>query len=130
MNHQTEFTVFTYTRAQAIADGVLLDVTPVAQEAGFTCPIALTAGLWAKYGTQTPGEDHGTVWDVLWMLRCAATGILPAKIEHHAEGQIVWYELSLTPKGKQKPELVTLKAIAEFGEDGKEIITILLPDED
>ena len=130
MNHQTELTVYTYTRAQAIADGVLLDVTPVAQEAGFTCPVALTAGLWAKYGTQTPGEDHGTVWDILWMLRCAATGIRPVKVEDYTEGQIVWFKLSLTPKGKQKPELVTLKAIAEFGDDGKEIITILLPDED
>src|SRR5712691_13345787 len=41
-----------YTREQAIADGVLVDVTEWASAdkgfiGGFTCPVALTAGVWA-----------------------------------------------------------------------------------
>jgi hypothetical protein len=31
-----------YTRAQAIADGVLIDVSAVARKAGITYPVALT----------------------------------------------------------------------------------------
>ena len=39
--------IFTYTRAQAIEDGVLVDPGPMAQEAGFKLPVALTSAVWA-----------------------------------------------------------------------------------
>ena len=32
-----------YTRAQALADGVLIDAGPMAREAGFRWPVAITA---------------------------------------------------------------------------------------
>ena len=38
-----------YTRKQAIADGVLIDVTETASEAGFRIPVALTRAVWADY---------------------------------------------------------------------------------
>ena len=34
--------IHTYTRAQALADGVLVDAGPLAKEAGFRWPVALT----------------------------------------------------------------------------------------
>ena len=37
--------IFSYTRAQAIADRVLVDVTPTALEAGFRFPVAATSAL-------------------------------------------------------------------------------------
>ena len=40
--------IFSYTRAQAIADGVLIDATELAKEAGFRIPVAVTAGVWAE----------------------------------------------------------------------------------
>jgi len=124
--------VFTYTRAEALADGVLLDVSPLAREAGFQIPVALTVGLWATYGApdKTPAGDQGTVWDVLWMLRCAAIGILPAKLERHPHGETLWFELELTLRGKTQPELVLLKAISGPGDAGEPVLTILLPHED
>ena len=36
-----------YTRAEAIADGVLVDVSALAKEAGFKYPMALTATVYA-----------------------------------------------------------------------------------
>lgn len=124
--------VFTYTRAEALADGVRLDVSPLAREAGFQIPVALTVGLWAAYGApdKTPAGDQGTVWDILWMLRCAAIGILPAKLERHPHGETLWFELELTPRGKTHPELVLLKATSGGGDDGEPGLTILLPHED
>lgn len=124
--------VFTNPRAMAIRDGVLLDVTPLAREAGFQIPVALTVGLWATYGAhdKTPAGDQGTVWDLLWMLRCAAIGILPAKLERHPHGETLWFELELTPHGKTQPELVLLKAISGGGDDGEPVLTVLLPHED
>ena len=40
--------IYAYTRAQAIADGVLVDVSKLAREAGFKIPVAVTAGVWAE----------------------------------------------------------------------------------
>ena len=39
--------IFGYTRRQAIDDGVLVDVTEMAREAGFSWPFAMTAEVWA-----------------------------------------------------------------------------------
>ncbi|ADU66162.1 hypothetical protein Selin_1428 [Desulfurispirillum indicum S5] len=38
--------VYSYSRAQAIADGILVDVSETANEAGFTVPVAMTSALW------------------------------------------------------------------------------------
>ena len=37
--------IHTYTRAEALADGVLVNVTGTAREAGFIVPVALTVGV-------------------------------------------------------------------------------------
>ena len=37
-----------YTRAQAIEDGILVDVSDTAREAGFTIPVAVTRTVWSR----------------------------------------------------------------------------------
>jgi hypothetical protein len=39
--------ISSYTRAQAIEDGVLIDASNMAREAGFKWPVALTTAAWA-----------------------------------------------------------------------------------
>src|SRR5512135_2827579 len=67
--------IFSYTRAQAIADGVLKDVSELAKEAGFRFPVAVSAGVWAECVAVPDGVDGqdetGRLWDVLNMLRFA-----------------------------------------------------------
>lgn len=62
-----------YTRAQALADGMLVEITPTAKEAGFRFPCAITAALWQVFETipsRTPWEDvPGRLWDVVWMAK-------------------------------------------------------------
>ncbi len=41
--------IYSYTRAQAIDDGVLIDATEMAKEAGFNWPVALTAAAWSDW---------------------------------------------------------------------------------
>jgi hypothetical protein len=57
-------------RAEAIADGVLIDVSAVAREAVIRYPVALTAAAWAKRVAVPPGvpcqDEAGRLWDVLW----------------------------------------------------------------
>src|SRR4051794_36967081 len=37
-----------YSRADALRDGVLIDVSPTAAEAGFRWPVALTRAVWER----------------------------------------------------------------------------------
>ena len=41
--------IFSYSRAQAIEDGVLVDLTKWAKETGFRIPVACTSTLWERY---------------------------------------------------------------------------------
>lgn len=67
--------ISTYTRTQAIEDGVLIDAGPMAQEAGFTGQVALTSAVWADCVAwndddnqkQVHQDQSGRLWDVLYM---------------------------------------------------------------
>jgi hypothetical protein len=69
--------ISTYTRAQAIEDGVLIDVTEAAREAGFKYPVAITTLVHGEVvatpeiAIQQGESDSGRLWDVLWMARVA-----------------------------------------------------------
>src|SRR5438270_13878847 len=64
-----------YTRADALRDGVLIDVTATAAEAGIRWPVALTCAAWERCVAVPPGvvcqDEAGRLWDVLWLLRMA-----------------------------------------------------------
>lgn len=47
--------IFEYSRRQAIEDGLLIDVTAMAKEAGIRLPAVVTAGLWHQW--VVPDED-------------------------------------------------------------------------
>ena len=64
--------IYSYTRAQAVADGVQVEVTKTAQEAGIKFPLFLTRAVFDKYvavpdgRAQAPGQDEaGRLWDVM-----------------------------------------------------------------
>ena len=59
----------TYTRAQAIEDGILVDVSETAREAGFKIPVAVTRAVWDSLvalpeGYQGFQDERGRLWDV------------------------------------------------------------------
>ncbi len=74
-----------YTRAQAIEDGVLVDVSELAKEAGFRFPVAVTRRLFES--VLEPNEQlkkehgqsyNGRAWDMfsilLWEIRKGKDG--------------------------------------------------------
>ena len=125
--------VSTYSRAQAIDDGVLIDLTVVGKEAGFKMPVAMTATAWADCVTwseddnarQTYQDESGRLWDVLYM---AAHGIRTSK----RSGDRLLYKLYRVPRDGRstKAELTSLKLIIGPGDTPEPVITILLPNED
>jgi hypothetical protein len=116
-----------YSRAQAIVDGVLVDVTDTAKRVGIKAPVALTRAVWDRYVELTPaaekaGNDKdGRLWDVLWMFRGTA-------LQNRSTDEFRYALYVVTDS--IKPSLVELKAIIGRGDDGETVITILLPEED
>ena len=125
--------ISTYTRAQAIEDGVLVDPGSMAKEAGFKWPVALTTNAWADCvvwtdadSTQQIHQDQaGRLWDVLYM---ASHAIRTSK----DSGDRMLFQLYRVPRDGQsmEAELVTLRLIVGPGDVGEPVITILLPHED
>ena len=125
--------ISTYTRAQAINDGVLIDAGSMAQEAGFKWPVAITSAAWADCvawseddsDKQVHQDQSGRLWDVLFMASHAIrTG--------SGSGDRLLFELYRVPRDGRstKAELTTLKLIVGPGDQGEPVITILLPHED
>ena len=114
-----------YTRAQAVADGVLVDVTATAKEAGITYPAAVTRAVFERYIRVPDGvigqDERGRAWDVLWMLRFA--------IARSPEGDFLLYTVFVR-NDNAGPRPVKLKALCHPGDEGEPVITVLLPDED
>jgi hypothetical protein len=67
--------IYSYTRKQALADGMQVDVSATAREAGIRFPTFLTRTVYDSYVVVPPGvtcqDEAGRLWDVLHMLRCA-----------------------------------------------------------
>ena len=97
--------IHTYTRAQAIEDGQLIDVSTTAREAGIVWPLAMTSAAWAdcvEWTEQTESRkgytgqsESGRLWDVLWMLALAIRGALRRGLD--ASQQPLFYSLHRTP---------------------------------
>lgn len=123
--------VHRYSRAQAIVDGLLVDVTELAREAGFRVPVALTAAVWADcvaWGEednrrQTYQDEQGRLWDVLWMAYLAA---------RRGSGDLLTFQMRRVLRGNHgsRPRLTTLKLCIGPGDSGEPVITVLKPNED
>jgi hypothetical protein len=120
--------IYAYTRAQAIEDGELVDVSETAREAGIKFPVVVTRAVWVKYVEVPEGvtcqDERGRLWDIVWMFRCAA-----AKFD----GDTLLFKLYVRNHNRERltpQDLVTLKAICEPGDTAEPVITIMLPDED
>ncbi len=116
--------IYSYTRAQASEDGVLVDVTEMAKEAGFKYPVALTAAVWGDYVCVPEGvecqDEEGRLWDILKMLSFA--------IRKDDAGSEVSFSLNVNNSGA--PEPVYLKSVCGPGDDAEPVITIMAPHED
>ena len=118
-----------HTRQQAIDDGVLFNVGDMAKEAGFKCPVAVTANLLHTWIMPTDkargyGQDfQGRLWDVLHMLRIAI------KRQIEPDRFIKFDVLFHNGPDARDHHAVTLWAISDAGDNGKPVITIMLPED-
>lgn len=124
---RTSFEVIhSYSRAEAIADGVLVDVSETTKEAGIRYPVALTRSVWATFVKVPEGvkgqDEDGRLWDICWMTRYAIQ-ISPQ------EANTVKVRISVRNDNRESKR-VELKAVVGPGDDAEPVITIMMPDED
>jgi hypothetical protein len=120
--------IYAYTRKQAVADGVQVEVTKTAKEAGISIPVFLTRTVFDAYVAVPPdvtGQDEaGRLWDVVWMLRFAIT--------RSRSGQDRVPVALYVRNDNRAAKLI--KLIAQCGpldmDDPQPAITVMMPDED
>lgn len=118
-----------YTRAQAIEDGILVDLSQFKEpaEAGFKFPMACTAAVWALIdpSDMAPGNSiTGRLWDLCWMMKNAA---------RRARGSVINFRVIFTLKarnGRWVQRETALKAVCGPGDTPEPVLTVMLPDED
>ena len=120
--------IYSYTRAQAVADGVQVEVTKTAQEAGIKFPMFLTRAVFDAYVAVPPGvtgqDEAGRLWDVVWMTRFAIM---------RSHGHTDRCPVALYVRNDNRAANL-VKLIATCGpldiDDSSPAITVMLPDED
>jgi hypothetical protein len=117
-----------YSRADALRDGVLIDLSDLAREAGFKIPLAVTEAVYKTYldpspelanEGQTLAERTRLLLDVLYF----AAAVSP-------DSDTVYFKLLLVLSPGCPPEPVPLKALCHPGDFGEPVLTVLLPNED
>ena len=123
--------IFTYTRAQAVADGCQVEVSTIAREAGIKFPVFLTRAVWDAYVALpkdgqcgTHQDESGRLWDLVWMAKFAIS-----RCRAGADRIPVALYVRNDNRAAKLVKLIAVCGPLDIG-DPSPAITILLPDED
>jgi hypothetical protein len=120
--------IYSYSRSQALADGVLIDISDIAREAGFRWPVAVSARLC--HDVLNPGHSlaargqslEGRIWDMLNVLWLASKSSPDTS-------RLTFSPLFvMAPDGPPIP--ITLITTVGPGDQGEPVLTIFLPEDD
>ena len=124
--------VYSYSRQQAIEDGVLLDLTEHAKKYGFTVPVAITDAAYAEtvewadsdkgLGQSTEGRLH----DLLSMAYLCALQNVKSGTD------TCFFPLRVVPRGGKgvTPKRVDMKIVIGPGDTAQPVVTLMLSGED
>ena len=116
-----------YTRADALEDGVLADVSDLAREAGFRAPVAVTSAVFdildPSEELKNEGQDvKGRIWDMLT--------ILLWEIKKAKDSDAIYFAPLFVLKPNFRSEPVKMWAKAGPGDNGELVITVMMENED
>ena len=119
--------VYAYSREQAIADGVLVDVTEQAKAIGFRIPTVVTATLYQGYvkppaGLEAEGQSvTGGLHDLMVLALFAARRTI------NTDRVTFKVDFLMAPGRKE-----TVDVIVHIGpgDEGEPVLTIMLPEDD
>lgn len=118
--------IFSYTRAQAIEDGVLIDVTTEAKAYGVKLPFVIGDNLFNRYVTPPPGLEgegqclKGRLHDLLTLAAISAR-------KGPRQDQVEFEVLFLMQPGKHEK----VRCVLHVGPDeqGEPVLTLCLPED-
>ena len=115
-----------YTRAEALEDGTLVDVTETAKGVGFRIPVALTCTAWSDCVAWTEEDNErvvyqdesGRLWDLLWMAINAA--------RRNTEASRLEFKVLRVPRDSRTGQPVSVTLVLDIGpgDQGEAVITI------
>ena len=118
--------IFSYTRAQAIDDGVLVDITETARKVGILYPVAVTDTVWQMINNlpnKSSDSPEARLWDIVSMLRFAIGRARSTNVSQ------IYFKVVL-PQAGTRTKIVMFKSVVSGGDDGEPVITVMLPQED
>ncbi|GAA1892098.1 hypothetical protein GCM10009715_42020 [Paeniglutamicibacter psychrophenolicus] len=124
--------IHAYTRAEALEDGLLIDVTETARGARLPVSVALTRSAWAyavAWNDANPElqDEAGRLWDVLYLAGVAAGR---AGVFRRVPFDIYRIPNTECPSAWCDDELFTLHLVIGRGDQAEPVITIMCTDED
>ncbi len=123
--------IYSYTRSQALADGVLVDITQIASEAGFRYPTAITADLHARLTPNQWEKDLGQsyvgrLWDVVFLASFAAR---LARVADQSHFEVSLFEAEEYPPHHTHHSILKLWTVVSPGDECEPVITIGFPED-
>ncbi len=130
--------LISYSRAQAMEDGVLVDVSVIGREAGFVFPVALTRALHEDIAAIPAARSFESydarLWDVLFMCHVA----IKTRLAGSPSGAPLYFQLVMTTGDVPEDDnqfdaddyLYHVKAICGPGDDLRPVLTLMKPEED
>ncbi len=120
--------LYAYSRSQAVADGVQVDVTKTAQEAGIKFPMFLTRAVFDNYIAVPEGvtgqDEAGRLWDLIWMTRFA----ILRSLGHTDRLPVALYVRNDNHRAKLVKLIATCSALDI--DDPQPALTLMMTDED
>lgn len=123
--------IHSYTREEALNDGVLIDVSTLVSNTGFKYPVAFTSNLYSKI-VDIPKEYSwqdvkGRINDILFMARIKARKAINSSFIF----ELILPHYKYNSNGdKVIANHINLKATCGPGDNLEPVITIMLVDED
>ncbi len=128
MNSEGFELIYSYTRKQALEDGVLIDVTEQAKEVGFKVPTAVSDRLYHEYIVPSKemkrfGQSvEGRLHDLLHMAAICARS--------RWDGSRVYFDVLFQMEEGPKLEKAHVVAIIGPDDDGSPVMTICKPEDE
>ncbi|NDJ27711.1 hypothetical protein DMB95_07000 [Campylobacter sp. MIT 12-8780] len=118
--------IYSYSRKQAIEDGVLVDVSEMAKEAGFKYPVAITSSLYALLNENKPKTEdfEGRLWDILNILHLEIARTKDLKIDR------IDFSVHINTLNTKESNIHKLKCICGAGDNAEPVLTIMFINED
>ena len=123
-----------YTRAQAIEDGILVDVSETAREAGFPDSrrghAQRSGAAWSPLPEGYRGfqDESGRLWDVLWMARHYA---LRASNSNRVRMCVLVRDIRKDLRDSNRPPRRHFPIVAiGADDDASPVITVMFPEDD